>query len=180
MQARLNLRPAEDWKLILSDQNADNARLPSDEVLLFRLFTEIGIIHQLSNTAFQQLLPHSLTGAQFAVLNHCVRMGDSKTPAQLADILQVTRGTMTSTLRRLEAKGFIRFLRNDRDGRSKRVVLTTQGRKARESSIVASLPLLAKVRGTLPRHTVERLLPELEALRIWLDGNRAMQIPFAE
>ncbi len=144
----------------------------SDEEVLFRFFTEIGIIHQLTSTAFQRILPHGLTGAQFTVLNHCVRMGDDKTPAQLADILQVTRGTLSSTLARLESKRFIRLVPDAVDGRSKRVLLTTAGRKAQEASIEAAWPLLGRVKTALPRREVERQLPALEALRGWLDKDR--------
>ena len=83
------------------------AAATGDEALLFRLFNEIGIINQLATTAFERVMPHDLTIAQFTILNHCVRLGDNKTPAQLADILQVTRGTLTSTLGRLAEKRFI-------------------------------------------------------------------------
>lgn len=144
----------------------------ADEELLFRFFLEIGIIHQLASTAFQRVLPHGLTGAQFTVLNHCVRVGDGETPAQLAGILQVTRGTLSSTLARLERKRFIRMVPDALDGRSKRVMLTAAGRKAREEAIKAAMPLLAKVKTALPRRDAERYLPMLEALRGWLDRNR--------
>lgn len=145
---------------------------PTDEELLFRFFTEIGIIHQLASTAVQRILPHGLTGAQFTVLNHCVRTGDGKTPAQLADILQVTRGTLSSTLARLESKRFIRMVPDANDGRSKRVLLTAAGRKAREDGIKAAWPLLDRVKSALPRREAERHLPALERLRAWLDKDR--------
>jgi DNA-binding MarR family transcriptional regulator len=144
----------------------------SDEDLLFRYFVEIGIIHQLVSTAFQRVLPHGLTGAQFTVLNHCARMGDNKTPAELAEILQVTRGTLTSTLARLKSKRFIRLLPDAIDGRSKRVRLTAAGRKAREEGIRAAWPLINEVKAVLPRHAAERELPRLEELRGWLDSHR--------
>jgi DNA-binding MarR family transcriptional regulator len=164
MPKRSDRRPAADSSHISSDT--------SDEELLFRFFTEIGIIHQLASTAFQRILPHGLTGAQFTVLNHCVRMGGGKTPAQLADILQVTRGTLSSTLARLESKGFIRLVPDAVDGRSKRVRLTAAGRKAQEESIEAAWALLGRVKTALPRREVERQLPALEALRGWLDCDR--------
>jgi len=144
----------------------------ADEDLLFRYFVEIGIIHQLVSTAFQNVLPHGLTSAQFTVLNHCVRMGDNKTPAELAEILQVTRGTLTSTLARLESKKFIRLFPDAVDGRSKRVRLTAAGRKAREEGIRAAWPLINELNAVLPRHLAERDLPRLEELRSWLDNHR--------
>jgi len=148
------------------------ARAPSDEELLFRYFNEIGIIHQLSSTAFQRVLPYGLTGAQFTVLNHCVRMGDNRTPADIAAALQVTRGTLTSTLGRLTAKGFIRLIPDARDGRSKRVILTQRGRGAHQASINAATPLLARLSEGVPAGALRDLLPALEKLRTWLDANR--------
>lgn len=171
MPKRSDRRRVVDSTPTLSDEAASRV---SDEELLFRYFNEIGIIHQLAGTAFQRVLPHGLTGAQFTVLNHCVRMGDNKTPAQLAEILQVTRGTLTSTLARLQSKRFISIVPDDIDGRSKRVLLTPRGRAAREESIRASWPLLARVKNVLPRATTEQQLPQLVALRDWLDRNRKL------
>ena len=75
----------------------------------FQLYNEIGIIDQLASTQFERALPHGLTQAQFSLLNHCVRLGDGETPAQLASAFQVTKGTMTSTLQKLTAKGFVMY-----------------------------------------------------------------------
>ncbi|MFN3835991.1 MAG: MarR family winged helix-turn-helix transcriptional regulator, partial [Glycocaulis sp.] len=79
------------------------------QALYFRLLNEIGIIAQLSANRLERVLPHDLTVAQFSLLHHCVRLGDGWTPARLAAAFQVTRGTMTNTLQKLEAKGFIRL-----------------------------------------------------------------------
>lgn len=147
---------------------------PSDEARLFTLFNEIGIIHQLSSTAFERVLPHGLTQAQFTVLNHCVRLGDNKTPAQLASAFQVTRGTLTSTLQRLEAKGFVEIVPDAKDGRSKRVLLTPSGREAAAACIAAAAPILTRARSALSRSEVEGLLPVLTKLRVWLDENRSL------
>ena len=153
-------------------EGGGTAAPPGDAALLFRLFNEIGIINQLATNAFERVMPYDLTIAQFAILNHCVRLGDNKTPAQLADILQVTRGTLTSTLGRLSEKRFIRLVPDAEDGRSKRVVLTAEGRKARDAAIAAAMPLLETARLAMPRATVVRMLPALEDLRRWLDANR--------
>ncbi|MFM8585916.1 MAG: MarR family winged helix-turn-helix transcriptional regulator [Gammaproteobacteria bacterium] len=170
MRKKSNRPRAEGSRRTLSKH--DRHALLSDEELLFRYFVEIGIIHQLVSTAFQNVLPHGLTGAQFTVLNHCVRMGDNKTPAELAEVLQVTRGTLSSTLARLESKKFIRLSPDTADGRSKRIRLTNAGRAAREQSIRAAWPLIADVKAALPRETAARDLPRLESLRNWLDQNR--------
>ncbi len=154
------------------DSAAEDPRAHDD--VLFRLFTEIGIIHQLAGAAFQKVLPLGLTGAQFAILNHCVRMGDNKTPAQLADILQVTRATLTSTLGRLERKGLIRLEADDYDGRCKRVLLTEAGRHAREAAVAAAMPLLERVAAAVPAADAAALLSGLTQVRAWLDQNRSL------
>lgn len=158
----------------MSEPKPDASPQPSDGARLFTLFNEIGIIHQLSSTAFERNLPHGLTLAQFSVLNHFVRLGDNKTPAQLASAFQVTRGTMTSTLQRLEAKGFVTITPDAQDGRSKRVGLTPTGRTAAAACIAAAAPILTRAREALSRDEVERLLPALTKLRAWLDENRSL------
>lgn len=140
--------------------------------LVFQFFNEIGIISQLSSTAFERALPHGLTQAQFTVLNHGVRMGDGWTPARLAAAFQVTKGTFTSTLQKLEAKGFVRVEPDPDDGRSKRIFLTDAGRKAREEALVAAGPLFARIPEAITPEQIEALLPTLRNLRGWLDDNR--------
>ena len=140
--------------------------------LYFRLFNEIGIIAQLSASRFQRVLPHELTVAQFSLLHHCVRLGDGWTPARLAAAFQVTRGTMTSTLGRLESKGFIRIDPDTEDARSKRVFLTKSGRVAREDALKALKPDLADLPAGFTPAEAAAILPALEKLRIWLDTHR--------
>ena len=147
---------------------------PPEDVgaLWFRLFTEIGIIDQLATTAFERRLPHGLTQAQFSVLNHLTRMGDGRTPADIAAAMQVTRATMTATLGRLSDKGFIETRPDATDGRSKRVFLTGTGRAVRAEAIQAAAPALAGVAQAFSPADAEAALPFLERLRAWLDANR--------
>lgn len=140
---------------------------------MFVLLNEIGIINQLSTAEFERQAPYDLTVAQFTVLNHCVRLGDNRTPAELASAFQVSRGTLTSTLGRLEAKGFISIVPDAKDGRSKRVLLTKAGRKAREESIGTLAPRLTRMQAALSRREVEAILPKLQSIRKWLDENRS-------
>lgn len=143
-----------------------------DDALYFRLFNEIGIISQLSAGRFQRVLPHGLTVAQFSLLNHCVRLGDGWTPARLAAAFQVTRGTMTNTLQKLEAKGFIRIEADAEDARSKRVYLKPSGRAARDLALKGLAPELAGLPEGFPPELAASILPALEQLRIWLDTHR--------
>jgi DNA-binding MarR family transcriptional regulator len=113
-----------------------------------------------------------MTLAQFSLLNHCVRLGDGWTPARLAAAFQVTRGTMTSTLQKLEAKGFVRINPDPDDARSKRVFLTPAGKQARDASLKALAPELAQLPEGFPPELAAEILPALERLRIWLDTHR--------
>ncbi|MGH6951145.1 MAG: MarR family winged helix-turn-helix transcriptional regulator, partial [Vitreimonas sp.] len=69
-----------------------------DDPVHFRALNEIGIINQLAQTIFERVMPAGMTLAQFIVLNHFVRLGGSRSPAELASAFQLTRATMTSTL----------------------------------------------------------------------------------
>lgn len=155
-----------DGEQILADTKEDLARL------YFDLFNQIGIINQLGSSRFEKVLPHGLTQAQFTVLNHAVRMGDGWTPARLANAFQITKGTMTSTLQRLEAKGFIRIEPDPEDGRSKRVFLTEAGRAAREESIKGATHLWAQLPEGITPDEARNILPTLHKLRAFLDENR--------
>jgi len=148
--------------------------LPENQAteLYFSLFLEIGIIAQLSGSRFQRAMPLGLTMAQFTLLNHCMRLGDGWTPARLAAAFQVTRGTMTNTLQKLESKGFIRIDPDADDARSKRVFLTPSGRAAREAALKALVPEVARLPEGFPPALAAEILPALERLRIWLDTHR--------
>ena len=84
-----------------------------------RVMTEIGIIAQLSQARLERNLPDGLSAAQFGVLIHFSRRGGRESPARLASAFQVTKGAMTNTLQRLEARGFVAIVGDPDDGRRK-------------------------------------------------------------
>jgi len=140
--------------------------------LAFVLLNEIGIVNQLSSARFEALLPKGLNRSQFAVLNNFARLGGTRTPAQLADAFQVTRGAMTNTLKRLEDKGCVKIATNNADGRSKEVSMTAKGRRLREAAVAATEPELASMIAAMGADQIEQALPFLQQLRAWLDDNR--------
>ena len=140
--------------------------------MYFSLFNEIGIIGQLSRALFEARLPAGLLTAHFSVVNHLVRLGDGKTPLDLARAFQVPKTTMTHSLSILEKHGYIRIAKNPADGRSKCVYLTEDGRAFREDAIRALGPDLAAMAGQIDVEQVKLLLPHLEAIRMYLDENR--------
>jgi len=138
----------------------------------FRLFNEIGIIEQLSRNMFEARLPPGFVLAQFSVLNHLVRVGDGRTPVAMARAFQVPKTSLTHSLAILEHAGLIEFRKNQQDGRSKLVHITDAGRKFRQDAIDSLAPDLMRIAVAVPPDHVARLLPDLEALRKFLDTDR--------
>jgi DNA-binding MarR family transcriptional regulator len=141
--------------------------------VVFALLNEASIIAQLARAQFEAVAPGGLTLPQFSVLNHLVRLGDGRSPHEIARAFQVPRPSMTHTLGLLEAAGLVAMRANPRDGRSKLVHLTPAGRAAREGAITALGPATARIEGAFGRARAAALLPELAALREVMDGLRA-------
>lgn len=142
------------------------------EQRLLALFTEIGILEQLSRAIAEKALPGGMTMAQLGLLTHFVRLGGAWAPARLARAFQVTKQTMTSTLTRLQAAGFVEVRPDPADGRAKLVTLTDAGRAAHADAMRRLGPALALAADGLPAGLVEGLLPGLKALRRALDSAR--------
>lgn len=140
--------------------------------LYFTLFTEVGIIGQLSRALFEARLPEGLLTVHFSIVNHLVRLGDGKTPLDIARAFQVPKTSMTHSLTVLERHGFIQLKPNPKDGRSKLVLLTDKGRTFRESAIAALGPDIAKMAQEIPEEDVTAILPALQMIREYLDANR--------
>ena len=143
------------------------------EPVAFRVMNEIGIIDQLGTTMFEREMPHGLTLPQFIVLNHFVRLGGERTPHALADAMQVTKATMTSTLHRLTSKGFVSTTPDAHDGRSKRIAITPLGSQARDEAINAMAHHLSEMSSEIGIAEFEAALPFLVRLRTFLDKRRS-------
>lgn len=139
---------------------------------LFEFFNEIGIISQLAAAFFSKHLPNGMHVAHFSILNHLVRLGDRRTPVQIAQAFQVTKATMTHSLGVLEKQGLIAIEPNPGDGRSKLVILTPFGREFREKAMAAVGPAFVPVLAQLDAEDLLSMLPELRKVRQILDSNR--------
>ncbi len=144
----------------------------SDDPALFRLFNEIGIISQLSTTMFERVMPHDLTVAQFSLLNHLSKRDEPQPPLKLANAFQVSKGTMTSTIGRLEGKGFVAVTPNPKDGRGKFVEITETGRTARKDAVAALGPDLAWLADQTASQDIGALTQQLATIRELLDARR--------
>lgn len=137
----------------------------------FATLTEIAIIAHLADTAFARRLPGDLTTAQFAVLNHLIRLGVQQTIGELASALQVSQPTMSSTVRRLETKGLVALVPDPQDRRIRRVHVTPAGRMMRTESVRALDGAKAELAALSPGEW-KTLLPLLRKLRLGLDQAR--------
>lgn len=139
---------------------------------IFQFFNEVGIINQLSTTLMNRQLPGGLHLSHFSVLNHLSRLGDGKTPLYIANAFQVTKGNMTNTLTKLSSKGYIRLAPHAKDGRSKLVFLTDEGRAFHQHAMQSLMPIIEKMSGSLDVEAMTRMVPDLAAVRQVLDENR--------
>jgi DNA-binding MarR family transcriptional regulator len=140
--------------------------------LIFELFTEVGIISQLSNALLEKQLPLDLKASQFALLNHFARVGDGATHAELASTMQVTKAAMTNTLSRLATHDLIRIEPDQIDGRVKRVFVTKKGTSIRKKSIKQIFNSMSELQDKIDIKEFERTLPFLAELRTILDSAR--------
>lgn len=139
---------------------------------VFRFFNELFIIQQLASTVFNQSMPDGLHVSHFAVINHLVRVGDCRTPLQIASAMQVTKPTMTHTVNVLVGHGLVEIFPNGDDGRSKLVCLTDEGKRFQQTAIKALAPTYEKIVAEVGIDALSESLPLLEKLRIYLDQNR--------
>jgi len=145
---------------------------PDSAEAIFMFFNEIGIIGQLSGTMFRRALPEGITMAQFSVLNHFSRLGGERTPARLAAAFQVTKGAMTNTLQRLEAKGYVTIDIDEADRRRKLVRATEKGLAVCAETITAFAGPLGEFGKALGGDDIEAALPFLQKVRKFLDEAR--------
>lgn len=143
-----------------------------------RFFNEIGIIEQLSRNLLERHLPDGMTYAQVSLLMHLSHQPPdaAQTPARLASAMQVTKGAMTNTLQRLDARGLIHIRPDPTDGRGKRVTVSEAGRAVMPSVFGRLQPAVAAFLQEIDAAELEALLPALEAVRTVLDRDdfRAM------
>lgn len=144
----------------------------TDAQLIFDVLNEIGIIAQLSRALLESRLGDGLTQHHFGALNHLTRLGDARTPLEMARAFQVPKTSMSHTLAGLEKRGLIRMVPNPEDGRGKLIYLTDDGRALRQHAISTITPDIIAM---IPRFGAEdatTALPLLRKLRIQLDSAR--------
>jgi len=139
---------------------------------VFGFFNEVGIINQLSTTMLAKSLPNGVHPSHFFILNHLVRLGDGKPPARIASAMQVTKNTMTHSLKVLQNRGYITVKPDPEDGRGKLVYLTDAGREFRDQAIDRVSKVIGRIIGPDQLSIMRRIGGDLEEMRRHLDQNR--------
>lgn len=133
--------------------------------LAISLFSEVLAADQMVRYRLSRVLPKGMEISHFSVLNHLVWHDEERSPAQLADTFNVTRGAMTNTLNRLEWAGYVHIRPDWDDARRKKVAISPAGRSARDQALSAIAPMVTEVIENLGEDRVRETLPILRQLR---------------
>ncbi len=103
------------------------------------------IYHKIDRRTVETMRGHDLSVSRFDILNHA-GTPEGRTQQELARALLVTKGNVTQLLDAMEREG---LLERRREGRTKRIFLTADGRRRRaevvaiqETAIAADLAVL--------------------------------------
>ena len=114
-------------------------------------------------------LPKGMEISHFSVLNNLAWHDGEKTPAQLAETFNVTRGAMTNTLNKLVWAGYVHIRPDWDDARRKMVAISPSGRQARDAAMAAITPMVSDLIRDLGEDRVRASLPVLRELRAKLE-----------
>ncbi|MEO0390987.1 MAG: helix-turn-helix domain-containing protein, partial [Pseudomonadota bacterium] len=92
-----------------------------DDTSAIALFSEILAADQVVRSRLSRVLPKGMVLSHFSVLNQLAWHGEERTPAQLAEVFNLTRGALTNTLSKLEAAGYV-HIRPDWDDARRKLV----------------------------------------------------------
>ena len=155
-----------------NDSKQEMDLTPEEGQLLFRFFTEIGIINQLTRAMMETHFPPNLTATHFGIIGHLSRRPKGETPNQLALAFQVPKTTMTHMLKVLVTHGFIAIGPHPTDGRSKNVTVTPDGLAFVQQNMKQMAPAMAQILSVAGTEQIASLLPGLENIRKVMDAAR--------
>ena len=154
-------------KTTLSDNEATRTALANR--LFFRLYQCVNMLHKTGTRAIEA---HGLTTQQWAVLGALSRpeAEDGMKIGDLAHYLMVSRQNLSGVVGRLERNGHLTSISDPNDRRSRRVRMTSSGRKV---WLTHAVPLISEYYGTALEgfsindmvHMVHYLLRILENMR---------------
>jgi len=159
----------------MRDSTAKKPEINPDGAYLF--FKEVSNIDQLCNALMGKILPDGLHPSHFAIILHLTRVREGETPLHLARAMQVTKATMSHSLKVLEKRELVEILPCTIDARSKLVYLTANGWAFHAEAIDAAVRTFRHFLRDEHREIMGQALPQLIAIRKLLEDNRE---PFLE
>lgn len=129
------------------------------------LFSELLAVDQSVRSRLTRVLPKGMEISHFSVLNNLTWVNKERSPAALAETLNVTRGAMTNTLGKLEWAGYVHVRPDWEDARRKMVGISPAGRRAHEAAISAIAPMINQVVDEIGEDQAIAALPILREIR---------------
>ena len=126
--------------------------------LAISLFSEILAADQKVRYRLTSVFPKGMEISHFSILNHLAWHEGERSPAQLAETFNVTRGAITNTLGKLEWAGYIHIRPDWDDARRKMVAISPAGRQARDEALNAIAPIVDNVIEQLGEEGVRKQL----------------------
>ena len=137
----------------------------SEDPLVVTLFGEMLAADQLLRNQLSRVLPKGMALSHYSVLNHLAQIGDERSPAELAQRFNLSRGAMTNTLGRLEWAGHIHIRPDWEDARRKFVSISPAGRSACEAAIASMQPVLSRAAADLSDDRLRSAIGVLREMR---------------
>ncbi len=122
-------------------------------------------LEHILRTNIARALPKGMELSHFVVLNHLAHVGGERSPAQLAQAFNLSRGAITNTLTKLEAQGYVHIRPDWDDARRKQIVISPAGRQARDSAFAKVAPLLSSAVGDTGETGLKTATAHLRSLR---------------
>jgi DNA-binding MarR family transcriptional regulator len=135
-------------------------------------FKEIFMLEQLARNRMEHALPDDMKISHFTTLSYLFQKKTPSSPAELADAFQVARPSMTNTLQKLEAKGYIAVDADGQDGRGKLISLTQEGENAFSEAVNSLAGMFADVANAKSEEPFKAALIPLKDIRIFMDATR--------
>lgn len=135
------------------------------ESLAVALFSEMLVADQLARNRLSKVLPKGMELSHFSVLNHLAHLGEERSPAQLAETFNVTRGAMTNTLGKLQWAGHVHIRPDWDDARRKMVAISPAGLAARQAALKAILPVIVDMVESIGLEKTRNTIPVLREMR---------------
>jgi len=133
--------------------------------LAIQLFSELLAADQSVRSRLMRVLPKGMEISHFSVLNNLAWAKAERTPAQLAETFNVTRGAMTNTLSKLEWAGYVHIRPDWDDARRKMVGISPAGHQARDNAVAAIAPMINQVVEEIGEDQARAALPILQEIR---------------